>query len=490
MKRELWSSNLGFILASVGSAIGLGNIWRFGYMVYTNGGGAFLIPYMVALFCVGIPLIILEFAIGHYTKKSAPLALERLYKGSEWAGWFAVISGFIITSYYAVIIAWCLYYLIILVVYGFPSDPNAYFFNNILQISSGVENIGGISYGILASTLVVWAIIALILSAGIKNGLEKANKIMIPFLLFLMILLVLNALTLPGALTGIEWYLTPDFSALFDYNVWLSAFSQIFFSLSLGFGILIAYASYLPKKSDLTTNAFTISLLNCGFSYLAGFAIFGTLGYMSYISGIPLDKAVSEGIGLAFVTFPKALSLLPYGSRLFGIIFFLALVFAGISSAVSIVEASVSAIMDKFSLSRKKALSYVLALFIVISPIYATGAGLYYLDIIDHFASGYLLPISAILEIMIAIWLFGGDKLREHINKLSEVKLGAWWKYLSGIISPIILASVVLLDALNVLTYVYGAYETTYVMLGALTIPLAFVISLVSQKLKTIQNRA
>jgi len=488
MKRELWSSNLGFILASVGSAIGLGNIWRFGYMVYTNGGGAFLIPYIVALFCVGIPLIILEFAIGHYTKKSAPLALERLYKGSEWAGWFAVISGFIITSYYAVIIAWCLYYLIILVVYGFPSDPNAYFFNNILQISSGVENIGGISYGILASTLVVWAIIALILSAGIKNGLEKANKIMIPFLLFLMILLVLNALTLPGALTGIEWYLTPDFSALFDYNVWLSAFSQIFFSLSLGFGILIAYASYLPKKSDLTTNAFTISLLNCGFSYLAGFAIFGTLGYMSYISGIPLDKAVSEGIGLAFVTFPKALSLLPYGSRLFGIIFFLALVFAGISSAVSIVEASVSAIMDKFSLSRKKALSYVLALFIVISPIYATGAGLYYLDIIDHFASGYLLPISAILEIMIAIWLFGGDKLREHINKLSEIKLGAWWKYLSGIISPIILASVVLLDALNVLTYGYGGYETTYVMLGALTIPLAFVISLVIQKLKTIQK--
>lgn len=174
--------------------------------------------------------------------------MEKLHKGSEWTGWFAVISGFIITSYYVVIIAWCLYYLIILVIYGYPSDPNAYFFHNILQISSGVEDIGGVSYGILVSTLAVWGIVALILSAGIKNGLEKANKIMIPFLLFLIILLVLNALTLPGALTGIEWYLTPDFSALFNYNVWLSAFSQIFFSLSLGFGILIAYASYLPKK--------------------------------------------------------------------------------------------------------------------------------------------------------------------------------------------------------------------------------------------------
>ncbi|XRP97735.1 sodium-dependent transporter [Methanocaldococcus sp. 16A] len=434
--------------------------------------------------CVGILLMVLEFAIGHYTKKSAPLALEKLYKGSEWAGWFAVISGFIITSYYVVIIAWCLYYLIILVIYGYPSDPNTYFFHNILQISSGVEDIGGISYGILASTLLVWGIVALIISAGVKNGLEKANKIMIPFLLFLVILLVLNALTLPGALTGIEWYLTPNFSALLDYNVWLSAFSQIFFSLSLGFGILIAYASYLPKKSDLTINAFTVSLLNCGFSFLTGFAVFGTLGYMSYISGIPLDKVVSEGIGLAFVTFPKALSLLPFGSKIFGIIFFLALVFAGISSAVSIVEASVSAIMDKFSLSRKKALLYVLALFVIISPIFTTGAGLYYLDIIDHFASGYLLPIAAILEIIVAIWLFGGDKIREYVNKLSEIKLGVWWNYSVGIVSPMILAAVVLLDASNIITSGYGGYKTIYVILGALVIPLTFVISVILQRLK------
>ena len=484
MKRESWSSNLGFILASVGSAIGLGNIWRFGYMVYTNGGGAFLIPYITALLCVGIPLMILEFAIGHYTKKSAPLALEKLYKGSEWAGWFAVISGFIITSYYAVIIAWCLYYLIILVVHGYPSDPNTYFFNHILQKSPSIEENGGISYGVLASTLAVWGIIALILSAGVKNGLEKANRIMIPFLLILVIVLVLNALTLPGALEGIEWYLTPDFSALLDYNVWLSAFSQIFFSLSLGFGILIAYASYLPKRSDLTTNAFTVSLLNCGFSFLAGFAVFGTLGYMSYTSGISLDKVVSEGIGLAFVTFPKALSLLPYGSRLFGIIFFLALVFAGISSAVSIVEASVSAIMDKFSVSRKRALLYVLVLFIIVSPIFTTGAGLYYLDIIDHFASGYLLPIAAVFEVIVAIWLFGGEKLMEYANKLSEIKLGRWWKYLVGVVSPIILIAVVLLDAINVLTSGYGGYEIAYVLLGALIIPLAFVFSIILQKIK------
>lgn len=325
MKRESWSSNLGFILASVGSAIGLGNIWRFGYMAYTNGGGAFLIPYIIALFCVGISLMILEFGVGHYTRKSAPLALEKLYRGSEWAGWFAVISGFIITSYYTVIIAWCFYYLIMLIIGGYPADPNAYFFNDILHLSSGVENVGGIAYGVLASTLIIWGTIAAIISAGVKNGLEKANKIMMPTLFVLVVILALNALTLPGASTGIEWYLTPDFSALLDYKVWLSAFSQIFFTLSLGFGILIAYASYLPKKSDITTNAFTVSLLNCGFSFLAGFAVFGTLGYMSYTSGVPLSEVVSQGVGLAFVTFPEALSLLPFGSKIFGVMFFLSL---------------------------------------------------------------------------------------------------------------------------------------------------------------------
>lgn len=155
------------------------------------------------------------------------------------------------------------------------------------------------------------------------------------------------------------------------------------------------------------------------------------------------------------------------------------------SSAISLVEACVSAVMDKFSLSRKKALSCVLSLSVLVSLIFTTGAGLYYLDIIDHFASGYLLPIAAILEIIVAIWLFGGDKLREYINKLSEIKIGAWWKYITGVFSPIILAIVVLLDAFNVLTTGYGGYNMTYVLLGASIIPLAFILSMILQKIKT-----
>ncbi|WP_456372199.1 sodium-dependent transporter [Methanocaldococcus sp.] len=481
--REQWGSRIGFILAAVGSAIGLGNIWRFGYMVYNNGGGAFLIPYFVALFCVGITLMILELALGHYTKGSAPLAFKKIYNKCEWVGWFEVLGGFVITTYYIVIIAWCLYYLVEIILFGLPSNPKTFFFNEVLNLSSGVGEIGSFVWGILLSVIVIWVINFLIVGCGVKKGLEKANKIFIPLLFLLIIILVIRGITLPGGLEGITWYLTPNFAVLKDPKIWLDAFSQIFFTLSLGFGIMIAYASYLPKKTDITTSAFTIALLNCGFSFLAGFAVFGTLGYMALKSGVPLNEVVSQGIALAFVTFPKAISLIPVGSIILGIIFFLALIIAGISSSVSLVEAIVSAIMDKFDISRRKALSIVTLLGLLGSSIYVTNAGLYWIDMIDHFASGYLLPIAGILEAIIVVWLFGGDKIIEYVNKLSEIKIGYWWKYLTGVFSPLVLSSLIVLDIYSLMHKPYGGYSWNYLGIAMLVIPLVFGVSFVLSKI-------
>ncbi len=299
----------------------------------------------------------------------------------------------------------------------------------------------------------------------------------------LIIILVIRGITLPGGLEGITWYLTPNFAVLKDPKIWLDAFSQIFFTLSLGFGIMIAYASYLPKKTDITTSAFTIALLNCGFSFLAGFAVFGTLGYMALKSGVPLNEVVSQGIALAFVTFPKAISLIPVGSIILGIIFFLALIIAGISSSVSLVEAIVSAIMDKFDISRRKALSIVTLLGLLGSSIYVTNAGLYWIDMIDHFASGYLLPIAGILEAIIVVWLFGGDKIIEYVNKLSEIKIGYWWKYLTGVFSPLVLSSLIVLDIYSLMHKPYGGYSWNYLGIAMLVIPLVFGVSFVLSKI-------
>ena len=330
MPREIWSSRTGFILAAVGSAVGLGNIWRFSYVTYENGGGAFLVPYFVALFTAGIPLMILEFGLGGKFKGAAPLALNRAKKNFEWIGWWAVLSVFIISTYYSVIISWSLVYLGKACTLEWGVDTNAYFFGTVLQLTDSAFDLGGFPVAILASLIAVWGITWLIEVKGVQDGIEKANKIFMPLLLVLAILLVVRALTLDGALTGIDWYLKPDFEKLFDHNIWLAAYGQIFFTLCLGAGVMIAYSSYLPEESDIVNNAFIVSLANVAFSFLMGFAVFGTLGYMAATTGQGVEDVANSGIGLAFVVFPKALSLLPGLNAFTAVAFFACLVVAGL----------------------------------------------------------------------------------------------------------------------------------------------------------------
>ena len=387
--REQWQTQLGFVLAAIGSAIGLGNIWRFSYMAYSNGGGAFLIPYLFALFSAGIPLLLLEFALGQERMGSAPLACARVKRGWEWLGWWAVtLVMFGIELYYMVIIAWCLCYFFLSFSLGWGADPNAYFFKHFLALSDSAGHIGVIRTPILAALLVVWVINWGIVYRGIGKGVEKANKIFMPLLFIFTAILVFWSLTLPGAMEGIKAYLTPNLAKLMEPKVWIDAYSQIFFTLSLGFGIMIAYASYLPGKSDLTKNAVITAGVNCGYSLFAGFAVFSVLGFMAASQGKNIADVVSQSIGLAFVAYPKAVSLMP-GGPIFGAIFFLCLVMAGISSSISIMEAFVSAVVDKFDMGRKATVSMVSAIGVLGSLIFTTQAGLFWLDIADHFLTHY-----------------------------------------------------------------------------------------------------
>ncbi|MBA2864494.1 sodium-dependent transporter [Methanococcus maripaludis] len=478
MAREQWASKMGFILAAVGSAVGLGNIWRFPYMAYENGGGAFLIPYFVALLFVGIMVMVLELALGHSTKGSAPLALRRLGKNFEWIGWLAIATAFIITTYYTAIIAWALVYLVKLFMVGFPTDFGGFFFSDILALSSGHGDLGGFNLPILVGLALIWGVNYIVVNSGVRKGLEKANEILMPVLFFLILALVVRSITLPGGLMGIEYYLTPNFAVLLTPKVWIDAFSQIFFTLSLGFGIMVAYSSYLPKKSDLTASAFTISLMNCGFSFLAGFAVFGTLGYMAMTQGVPISEVVTQSIGLAFVAFPQALSLMP-GGIILAAIFFIALFVAGISSSVSLVESTASAVIDKFNLPRHKAASAVIATSFFASLIYATNAGLYWLDSVDHYINWFTIPLVAVLEIIVSIWIFKGSKLEKYIDNLSEYNLGSFWKFFAGIFSPLFLIYMILNGAWTELTAGYEGYAPIFLLLS-LGIPVfGLVVSLI-----------
>jgi NSS family neurotransmitter:Na+ symporter len=436
--REQWKSQFGFLLAAVGSAVGLGNIWRFSYMAYDNGGGAYLIPYITALLTAGIPLLILEFGIGHERVGSAPLAYAKLNKKWEWLGWWAVIFVmFGIELYYTTIISWCLNFFVQSFNLGWGEDTKSFFYNDFLKLSS---------------------IPSEILFRGVQRGIELANKIFMPLLLLLTAVLVFWSLSLDGAMVGVKAYLTPDFSKLTDTKVWIDAYGQIFFTLSLGFGIMIAYASYLPDKTNITKNAILTGVINSGYSLFAGFAVFSVLGFMATTEGKAVSEVVDKSIGLAFIAYPKAISMIP-GGKLFGAIFFLCLFVAGMSSSISIMEAFTAALIDKFGYNRKKVVTIISILGFLGSIIFATRAGLLWLDIVDHFLNNYGLIVVGLFECIVVAWIFKLKVIKDHINKISSIKLGLWWDMLIKYFIPLVLCIILIGSLRDELSEPYEGYS-------------------------------
>ena len=482
--REVWNTRVGFLLAAIGSAVGLGNIWRFSYVAYENGGGAFLIPYMVALLTAGIPLLILEFGLGSKFRGSAPIALKRAKKSFEWIGWWGVIASFIITTYYSVIVGWSFVYLVKAFTLGWGTDPGAFFNNELLNVSDSPWKLGSFSYPVLIGLLMTWLIIWVIEKKGVQAGIEKSSKIFIPLLWVLLIVLVLRAITLEGSINGIEWYLKPDFSKLTDIKVWQAAYGQAFYSIGLGMAIMITYSSYLPKKSDIIKNSFIISLADGAFSFTMGFAVFGTLGYMAYSKGVGIEEVVAQSIGLIFVVLPEVLNLLP-GLKIFtAVAFFMSITVAALTSLISLVEAFASAIMDKFAMKRSKAVDITIGLELTFSLIYATRAGIYWLDIIDHFINAYGLIIVGILETVAIGWFYGADKMRGWANTYSDIRVGIWWDICIKAITPAVLLYIVYKETLSNLGAPYNGYEPAAIMIGAGIIVLGLIISFLMPLIK------
>jgi len=442
--RPQWKTHIGFLMAAVGSAIGLGNIWRFPYMAYKNGGGAFLIPYFIALLVVGIPLMILEIGLGHKMRGSAPASYATISKKWEWVGWWQLIFVmFGIVLYYSVIISWCLNFLYYSFGLSWGSNPDSFFNDIFLMRTSSPFQIGDVRTPILISLAIIWFLNWFIVFRGVQKGLEKANKFFMPLLFALILVLLFWTLRLPDAKEGLKLYLTPDFGRLKDVGVWIDAFSQIFFTLSLCFGIMIAYASYLPRKSEIVKDSIAISLTNCVFSIVVGVVVFAILGYMAGVNAQPVESVVSQSIGLAFVTFPKAISMLPSFNKIFGILFFGSLVIAGLSSSISIIEAFTSGVIDKFHYSRKTIVSILCIAGFFGSLIFSTQGGLFWIDIVDHFINHYGLVLAGVFECIIIGWIYKTAKLREHIDHASSVKVASWWDYSIKAVIPAILIALI-----------------------------------------------
>lgn len=441
-ERSQWGTRAGFIMAAVGSAVGLGNIWRFPYVAYENGGGAFFIPYLFALLTAGIPILIMEFTIGHKYRGSAPLSFFRMAgKKAEWLGWWGVFVSFVISTYYSVIIAWAIKYTIYSFNLSWGDDTGGFLFGDVLKLAGMTPGeVGGYVPGVLIPFLGVWVIAFIILLAGVKRGIELANRIFIPTLIVVFILVVIRALTLDGAALGLEALFKPDLSKLSNPTVWVAAYGHIFFSLSIAFAIMITYSSYLPKKSDITNNAFITGFANSGFELLAGFGVFAALGFMATQANVPVEEVATAGVGLAFVVFPEIVNQMPGFNGLFGALFFLSLVLAGITSLVSICETYIAGLSDKFNISRSKAVIFGVGSAAVISTLFATRGGLFFLDAADYFINQFGVAAIGLVEVVLIAWVFRKlDVFQSHANAISDIRAGLWWKICLGLITPLVL---------------------------------------------------
>ncbi len=462
-ERQQWTGQIGFILSALGSAIGLGNIWRFPGVAYENGGGAFLIPYLVALLTAGIPILLLDYAIGHRFRGSAPLALRRVKKWLESLGWFQVMICIVIAIYYAAILAWAGSFFVFSFTEAWGDDPLTFFTKDYLHLADAPIITGQLVNtdfvpAILIPLILVWLATIVVLALGVAKGIEKANVIFIPLLVAAFLILVVRAITLPGAADGLNALFTPDFTKLGDPNVWMAAYGQIFFSLSIAFGIMITYSSYRKRKANLTTPGIVVGFGNSSFEILAGIGVFSIVGFMAHEQGVAVSELSNlKGTFLAFVTFPKAISEMP-GAPLFGALFFACLLMAGFTSLISILEVVSSAVQDKFGLTPRTAALIIGGACAVVSVLlFSTATGLYTLDVMDAWANNIGVVFSALLSCVLLIWVCRkGPELAYHLSVLSTFKVKWGWLALVGVVAPLLL---VIMFGGGLIGYIQNGYD-------------------------------
>ena len=394
-ERGSWTGNAGFVLAAAGSAIGLGNIWMFPYRAGVNGGAAFVLVYLLAVVAVGIPLMIAEVMIGRATQRNPVGAFMVLRSKSAWSlvGWLGVVSGFVILSYYGVVAGWALDYTwrsATGALYAGGAGSSAAEFSKL--VADGPRQV------ILQAIFMTATI--LVVARGVEAGIEKASKVLMPALFVLVLILLGFALSSSGAREGLEFLLKPRFDELTSASV-LAALGQAFFSLSLGMGAMITYGSYLSPRENITKAVFSIALMDTVLAILAGLVIF------PFVFSFGLEPGA--GPGLVFITLPNAFEQLP-ASLFLSTAFFALLLFAALTSAISLLEVVVAFLIDQFGLPRGSAAWGAGGAIFVLGVPSAVTAG--FLDRVDGLATNWLLPVGGLLIAMFAGWALSRDEAR------------------------------------------------------------------------------
>lgn len=417
-----FGSRIGLIAATVGSAVGLGNIWRFPSEAQTNGGAAFLILYIICVCLLGLPVMLSEFCLGRGTSKDALRSFKKLAPHKKWwlTGALAILASYLILSFYMVVAGWTLEYLMGSItgdLYAGITDPGESVgkMDSAFKMKMG-EYIGE-SWHPLTATFVVISINIFILMKGVQKGIEKVSNIMMPALFILLLIFAGVSLSFPKAGEGLSYFFNPDFSKITPATV-INALGQAFFSLSLGMGILITYSAYFPKKTNLVTTATTVSALDLLVALLMGVIIFPA------VMTFGLDGESLEGATLVFVTLPEVFASMPF-TRVWSSLFFLLLLVAALTSTISLAEVSIAYVADRFNINRKRACLYVMLPLCILSSICSLSQGvlgnikilgLNIFDFLDNMATNLMLPVSAIMTCVFLGWIIPKKYLRQELT--------------------------------------------------------------------------
>ncbi|KAI4820976.1 hypothetical protein KUCAC02_028930 [Chaenocephalus aceratus] len=487
-QRPTWNNRMEFILASVGYAVGLGNIWRFPYLCYRSGGGAFLFPYLTMVLLCGLPLLFMEFSIGQYTRLGPVHALARICPLLKGVGLATVVISFVFCTYHNVLMSWALFYffnsfeatlpwtscnntwnVVENCSSGFPGNTShlqsasqQFFDQRLLEKTHGIEESGGVRWELFGYLILSWVIVYLCIFKGVKST-GKVVYFTAVFPYFILFALLINNVQLPGAKNGILYFVTPVWDKLFEVKVWVNAAAQVFNSIGIAFGSMISMASYNKFNNNILRDALIVTFTNCFTSILAGFVIFSAIGYMAHIHNLPVDNIATDGPGLVFVVYPEVLSTIPV-HQLWAPLFFFMLLCLGLDSQFAIAEVAITFIKDEFGpqvlrfLKREELLTLAVCIvgFALGIP-HVTEGGIYVFQLMDHYTAVVSLMFLAFFEVVAVCWIFGVSRICLMITKMLGKTANIYFRVCWGLLCPVLVLCILIA---SIVQYTPAHYET------------------------------
>ena len=445
-ERGAFSGKLGYVLATAGSAVGLGNIWRFPYLAARYGGGIFLLVYLILALTFGYTLMMSESTLGRLTEKSPVGAFKYFGKGkiTVFGGWINAVIPMLILPYYSVIGGWVCKYLFEYIVGNVSGTADDGFFTGFIT-SAGAAELWFIVFA---------AITLIIIVLGVENGVEKVSKIMMPVLVILAVIVAVYSMTRPGAGAGIKYFLVPDFSH-FSWMTVVAALGQMFYSLSIAMGILVTYGSYMKKEVDIEKATHQVIFFDSGIAILAGLMIIPAV--FAFSGGDP--DMLNKGPGLMFVTIPKVFESMGFG-RGIGVLFFVLVFFAALTSAISLAETSASTFQDELNMSRKKATALVAVIMVVLGSLSSLGYsglsfvhifGMEILDFFDFLSNSLMMPVAAFATCLFIVKCVGINNISAEVKLSSKFRFEGMYRVFIRSVAPIFVIVILLSSILSVL---------------------------------------